>query len=75
MSILIGIKIVLTGFFLLVKICQKVDFKNLKMKFFSRFSITVSENSQSSPNFYVWFSICSQNYEIMIKDLYFMCGL
>jgi len=47
----------------------KGGFKNFEDEFFSRFSISKSENSQSSPNFYIWFSVCSLNYEIMIKDL------
>ncbi len=58
-------------FFLRVKFFQKEIFK-IEIEYFSGFQ---SPEVRKSPDFWVWFSICSQNYGRITKFFFFIFGI
>jgi hypothetical protein len=55
-----------------VKFRQNTKLKFKKKGEFGGFSITRSDptkNKENLPDSYIWFSLCSQKYKKMIKDL------
>jgi hypothetical protein len=66
----------------LARFCQKENFKILNLKrndFGCFYSPKVREEKNNlilkTPYLYTWFSLSSQKYRKMIKDLYFISGL
>jgi hypothetical protein len=47
-----------------------LNFKNMKMKQFSRVSIAKSEGkiSKNCQDFYIWFQVCNHRYRRLIKN-------